>query len=85
MATDISKEGPDSRQFASGVRAQSLTRAGRNLAQLLWSIERFGDIHHQDKPAPLHSDLAWQLQTSRENTDALHTAILAMIKEQSDG
>lgn len=72
MSTDISAE--KDRMDHSIHRRHALTSAGQRLAETLWGIERFGRAS-ADKPPPLHTDFAWQLQTDQHLRAALRAAL----------
>lgn len=89
MPIDLSKRGalvPGNDEWRAMMdRRNQLSDTGRELAGVLWSIERYGSAGMADEaPAPIYTDLAWQLQTSKENARALRTLLFALIGEQDE-
>jgi hypothetical protein len=54
-----------------------ISPAGRHVAELLWSIERFGDVDHLAEAAPIYIELGVALM-NRDHRHALMEALSAM-------
>lgn len=54
-----------------------LTPSATRVAELFWSIERFGDLDHLSDPVPIYLELAVALKNA-DHRHALMEALMAM-------